>query len=160
MEFVAGGNPVSANDPEKFYAVAVGSQAGVYMSWPEAQQALKGVAGPKFKKFPTREEAEAYIDACAIKAAEKAAAIAAGESPKKLSSETFASIKPAAPAPATTTTIIESLAKPKEIKFRSSRTEENDKDYVQVWTDGSSLANGRFGASAGIGVWFGPSDER
>jgi ribonuclease HI len=30
----------------------------------------------------------------------------------------------------------------------------------EIYTDGSSLSNGRVGASAGYGVYFGPGDER
>lgn len=33
-------------------------------------------------------------------------------------------------------------------------------DTLRIHTDGSSLGNGRAGAFAGIGVYFGPGDER
>jgi len=33
-------------------------------------------------------------------------------------------------------------------------------ETLKIWTDGSSLGNGKQGAVAGVGVWFGPSDNR
>lgn len=33
-------------------------------------------------------------------------------------------------------------------------------DVLQVWTDGACRSNGRKGAIAGVGVYFGPDDER
>lgn len=45
-----------------FYAVKAGHQTGVFDSWDECQNATKGYSGPAFKKFHTREEAEAYLD--------------------------------------------------------------------------------------------------
>jgi len=33
-------------------------------------------------------------------------------------------------------------------------------ETLNIWTDGSSLGNGKQGAIAGVGVWFGPSDDR
>lgn len=31
---------------------------------------------------------------------------------------------------------------------------------LKIYTDGSSLGNGKAGARAGLGVWFGPNDTR
>lgn len=33
-------------------------------------------------------------------------------------------------------------------------------DMLNIWTDGSSLGNGKLGSAAGIGVYFGPGDSR
>lgn len=33
-------------------------------------------------------------------------------------------------------------------------------DRLIIWTDGACSNNGRVGARAGVGVWFGPDDER
>lgn len=43
-----------------FYAVKVGRKPGVYNSWPECQDQVTGIKGAKFKKFPTKEEAEQF----------------------------------------------------------------------------------------------------
>lgn len=47
---------------KKFYAVSSGRKPGIYTSWPEAEAQVKGYAGAKFKGFPSRSEAEAWMD--------------------------------------------------------------------------------------------------
>ncbi|KAK8107742.1 uncharacterized protein PG998_009755 [Apiospora kogelbergensis] len=62
--FVAGENPSTATDgtkQEKFYAVAIGRDPGIYTDWDVAAEAIKGWKGPKYKKFDTRAEAVEYI---------------------------------------------------------------------------------------------------
>ncbi|KXJ71799.1 hypothetical protein RP20_CCG019673 [Aedes albopictus] len=44
-----------------FYAVAKGRAVGVYLTWPECQRQVTGFTGAKFKKFPTRQQAETFI---------------------------------------------------------------------------------------------------
>ncbi|XP_062551940.1 ribonuclease H1 [Armigeres subalbatus] len=44
-----------------FYAVAKGRAVGVYLTWPECQRQVSGFTGAKFKKFPTRQQAETFI---------------------------------------------------------------------------------------------------
>ena len=43
---------------QKYYTVWSGKQLGVYDSWEECEQQVKGVDGAKYKSFATREEAE------------------------------------------------------------------------------------------------------
>jgi ribonuclease HI len=45
-----------------FYAIARGRNPGIYTNWPEAQKQIKGFNGAKFRKFDTRQEAQAFID--------------------------------------------------------------------------------------------------
>ncbi|MEN8198944.1 MAG: ribonuclease HI [Thermodesulfobacteriota bacterium] len=46
---------------KKFYAVSRGRKPGIYLSWPEAESQVKGFGGAKFKGFPSRSEAEAWM---------------------------------------------------------------------------------------------------
>ena len=46
---------------KKFYAVAVGRRTGVFTDWASAEREVRGFAGAKFKSFPTRVEAEAWL---------------------------------------------------------------------------------------------------
>lgn len=46
---------------QKFYVVWRGLAPGVYATWPEAEAQVKGVAGARYKGFPTRAEAEAAL---------------------------------------------------------------------------------------------------
>ena len=54
----------------KFYAVRVGKKPGIYMTWPECEAQVKGFPGAKYKSFPTKAEAEAFVnDGAAVAAA-------------------------------------------------------------------------------------------
>lgn len=44
-----------------FYAVAKGRREGIFSTWGEAEALVKGYTGAKFKKFPSRPDAEAYL---------------------------------------------------------------------------------------------------
>ena len=46
-----------------YYGVAGGTDAGVYESWPTAEKASRGKRGARVKKFATREEASAFVQA-------------------------------------------------------------------------------------------------
>ncbi|CAA9963845.1 RnhA Ribonuclease HI [Pyrenophora teres f. maculata] len=47
----------------KYYGVAAGHQTGVYTNWADVQAKIKGYKGAEQKSFPTRVEAQAYVDA-------------------------------------------------------------------------------------------------
>ena len=46
----------------KFYAVRKGKQTGIFGTWDECKQAISGFTGAQFKKFTTKEEAEAFMN--------------------------------------------------------------------------------------------------
>ena len=46
----------------KYYAVAVGRCSGIYTDWATAEKQVKGFAAAKFKSFPTKAEAEAWLE--------------------------------------------------------------------------------------------------
>ena len=46
-----------------FYAVRIGRIPGIYTTWAEAEAQVNGYPGAKHKKFATKEEAQAFIDA-------------------------------------------------------------------------------------------------
>lgn len=134
--FAAGRDPpsTSSDKPIRFYGVAVGRKPGVYTDWPKAQEAIKGWKGPKYKKFDTRADAEAFVrtysTAAAALAERDGDGIAQFDEPPAKKAKT--STKP--------------------VLSRSN--------VMVVYTDGSSLGNGRSGACAGVGVYFGPADPR
>ena len=47
---------------KKYYAVAVGRSSGIFTDWATAEKQVKGFAAAKFKSFPTRAEAEAWLE--------------------------------------------------------------------------------------------------
>ena len=46
----------------RYYAVKRGIQTGIFRSWKDCEQRIKGYTGALFKRFSTREEAQAYLD--------------------------------------------------------------------------------------------------
>lgn len=46
----------------KFYAVKAGRQKGIFLSWDDCKNSISGYSGAKYKSFPTRAEAEAFLN--------------------------------------------------------------------------------------------------
>lgn len=46
----------------KYYAVRIGRNPGIYHTWDECKRETMGFKGASFKKFSTREDAEAFIN--------------------------------------------------------------------------------------------------
>lgn len=113
--------------------MAVGRKPGVYTDWTKVQEAIIGWKGPKYKKFDTRAEAEAFVRTYA-KNAVPAVSEADGE---------------------------QQVEEPPAKKAKkTTKTTPSRGNVLVVYTDGSSLGNGRSGASAGVGVFFGVNDPR
>ncbi|GAW22084.1 hypothetical protein ANO14919_116190 [Xylariales sp. No.14919] len=132
--FVAGRKvPAAADEEDKFYAVAVGREPGIYTDWDEASVAIKGWKAPKYKKFITRDEAVEFIRAHGNEEAQEWLLNEGAQPPNK------------------------------KIKTKTSGDGdlvEDEPDVLRIFTDGSSLSNGRAGAIAGVGVYFGEGDKR
>lgn len=47
---------------QKFYAVKKGHKTGIFLSWNECKTQTQGFKGALFKSFPTRVEAESYLN--------------------------------------------------------------------------------------------------
>ena len=47
---------------QKFYAVRKGNSVGIFYSWEECQNSIKGCPGAEFKSFISLEEANAYLN--------------------------------------------------------------------------------------------------
>ena len=110
----------------------------MYTEWSAAQEAIVGWKGPKFKKFDTRAEAEAFIRS--FSAAAKATASAVLEADQDG---------------------LDGVEEPPAKKAKTANKVANTRNgVVVVYTDGSSLGNGRVGATAGVGVYFGAGDPR
>ena len=72
--FVAANKPATSNlsaglpsgnlnsGDQKFYVVARGDKPGIYTNWDECQQAIGCFQFPKFRKFPTLQGAEAFLN--------------------------------------------------------------------------------------------------
>ena len=47
---------------KKYYAVKKGHQPGIYLTWADCQKQVSGFSGAVYKSFPTRSEAEAWLN--------------------------------------------------------------------------------------------------
>lgn len=52
---------VMSSGKQKYYAVRVGLETGIFSDWPTCQSKVKSVPGAKFKSFKTKGEAEAWM---------------------------------------------------------------------------------------------------
>lgn len=55
-------------DIKKVYAVRKGRQVGLFYSWPQCQEQIKGYSGAEYKSFKTEKEANAYLAGAVNKA--------------------------------------------------------------------------------------------
>ena len=136
--------------------MAEGRNIGVYTSWPAAEAQIKGWKNPKYKKFATRAEAEAFVDS-------------GGKSSQPLAADagdTDGNEPPTKRARRTTEggdedeDTEQTLQVKKTTVVPAAGNVLKEGGPLKIWTDGSSLGNGRVGAAAGVGVFFGRGDPR
>jgi len=212
-----------------FYAVARGHVVGIFNTWDDCKAQVNGFPNARYKKFPTRNEANDFIaenkgqgPATGLGGISKKVVTAAGVINKFPKSSTvfvhepstsnapvpfFKQLTPHAPAwkknyrhdihnnNTGATTLVQpkrgisisattSLAEFRKklrvtedrlVSNKSSKHEDGhisfnsgadlsnfsvDEDgFVIVYTDGACQANGKFGAKAGVGIWFGENHD-
>ncbi|CAO3634299.1 unnamed protein product [Cunninghamella blakesleeana] len=144
-----------SDNKKYYYAVHKGYKVGVFNTWAECQKQIKGFKQAKFRKFPTKQEAEVFAK-----------------------TGTFTNNT------TTTHKFTESSNNTYKNKYNNSsdsnnqsnkRKHENEEDSgesplskrlatskgdVIVYTDGASSHNGRKHATAGYGVYWGDGDDR
>ncbi|KAI1842747.1 hypothetical protein JX265_005073 [Neoarthrinium moseri] len=171
-------------DVEKFYAVRAGKVPGVYKTWAECQEQISGFKGAQFKKFETQQDAEDFAagkepkpNPADPKKPQKFYAVAIGTKPGIYTDWTEAQKAyqgtkgPKYQSFKTREDAIEFMrahggeaarkAIEAEVPVRPTKKSKTIEDGVlHIYTDGSSLSNGRAGAVAGVGVYFGPHDPR
>ncbi|KAF5025333.1 hypothetical protein F66182_2591 [Fusarium sp. NRRL 66182] len=170
QDFIDGKEAPGIDGPEKFYAVAVGRPPGIYPTWPQCQEAIAGVPGQRYKKFNTREQAEDFIREEGTRETCKALGIRDGrggkqqQQPLPQSQPRPRPTRQSRPQQEYTPALFELNESSSNIfgnVFKPEpQVEAEGEDIIKIYTDGSSLANGQAGAAAGLGVFFGPRDER
>ncbi len=129
--------------------MARGNTPGIYTDWDTASLAIKGAKAPKFKKFPTKDEAKAFIMAFGDSAAQKA--IASDDDDADDDDEEDDEDDEDEEEEE------DGFTQPPAKKMKPSGS---DGGVLHIYTDGSSLSNGKAGAVAGVGVFFGSGDAR
>ncbi|KAK3706475.1 hypothetical protein LTR37_012685 [Vermiconidia calcicola] len=199
-ENVNGGGGSGGGSNGKFYGVQSGRSPGVYTSWPEVLEQITGWKGPKHKVFKTRAEAERFVaegqhgstmNPYATMESIETIEVTAPQKKTKTSSkgkkgglyQEDASPGPAGEGgeyepgdgplpegaednfdPTITLDHITGTARYKTAselsKTKYQATALVAETPIRIYTDGSSLSNGRNNAIAGVGVYFGPMDKR
>jgi ribonuclease HI len=155
---------------ERFYGVMVGRIPGVYTDWTTAQEQIVGWKGPKYKKFNTRAEAEEFVRGGSTTTSGLQSAISTDVD--DVSNDELVVEAPAAKRAKQSSS--GNGRTTKRAEFEEDEVEDDSINVIvpapavkpqgtnvlRIYTDGSSLGNGKQGARAGLGVYFGPGDSR
>lgn len=138
-----------------FYAVAAGRKPGIYRTWPEAESQVRGFGGyvhhiqsnlrARYKKFNTESEARSFVGT--------GAPGPSGSSKPYQRPGTNASDRATSPI-----SYAESSDLPPNLKAIAKdgfRFSSGQPPRLVAYTDGSGLGNGKRGARAGAGVYWG-----
>ncbi|KPU77043.1 uncharacterized protein Dana_GF28124 [Drosophila ananassae] len=194
-----------------YYAVSSGRRAGVYETWAQCEEQVKGFKNAKYKKFKTRQEAELFVNPTksyaphelAVPLGAKQAQPASWKTKvEKIEKPKYTEAWPdedhdlaedelnaamneveGDPRPSGSDTLLQATYRKRranEDEDRKSKIprhacqvseaagmkhvgafqfEIDAEGYVIVYTDGSCINNGRPGACAGYGVYFGPNHK-
>jgi len=138
-------------DTGQYHVVTRGRKKGIF-NWLETQASIVDFPGAKYESFDTLEQAGAfYMEHLKKDYAKQEPGSAQQEMQQQPKQYTGAATEPVA-APIKS----EPTARPQHTR---SATESNG-NLMRIYTDGSSQGNGKPGARAGLGVFFGPDDER
>uniref|UniRef100_A0A0K3CHT9 ribonuclease H n=1 Tax=Rhodotorula toruloides TaxID=5286 RepID=A0A0K3CHT9_RHOTO len=136
-----------------FYAVRAGHKPGVYTSWDECSAQVKGFPAARHKKFPTKAEAEAFVrgdDRPTSAAGPPNAGTSTALQNKRAGGADGAGVSPAKR---------QKRAIVGDEGFQANKAVPNvfagSSSKRRVYCDGSSRGNGKVGATAGIGVFWG-----
>ncbi|KAJ9099965.1 hypothetical protein QFC21_003973 [Naganishia friedmannii] len=132
------------------YAVKKGFKRGVYTTWEECKANVQGYlgrggSGPIFKKFPTEEEATAWLQGAIPRGSQVDPRL-----PDSLRWDGMDAQQVANSSPQSVESVLTRLA---EVRSEGFKTTEDG--ALVVYTDGSARDNGKKGAEAGSGVWWG-----
>ncbi|KAG9023123.1 hypothetical protein FS837_005955, partial [Tulasnella sp. UAMH 9824] len=151
-----------------FYAVRKGRQPGIYSTWEECKAQVDGFNQAEFKRFGNLKDAETFIGVAYIETSLTNSAQTYEDSPSP-SSVSSASSRPSTSASvpaAPSTSAVRFKPYPTATNKGKAKAEESvtklagGDDWTIAYTDGACQGNGRAGAVAGIGVWYGDNDPR
>ncbi|KAJ5317243.1 hypothetical protein N7508_001751 [Penicillium antarcticum] len=161
----------SSGAETRFYGIQRGRVPGVYTDWNKAQEQIRGFARPKYRKFSSRDDAEDFVrdGQKSVPAVGFGAPVTETEAPKDAEGVEFAPGDGPLPQGAEDGFDPNVLLDPATGKVMYKTTTQKAATKTQttgipgmlrIYTDGSSLRNGTPLASAGVGVYFGPDDQR
>ena len=168
-----------------YYAVRKGKVPGIYTSWEDCQETTSGFKGALFKKFNNVKEAGLFLCNPIVEDKNKNKELNYKKEDNQsinisldelLDKKIKTNIKQCLKKKfSNINNIIVNTVNHRikdEIKDISNNVQQDikninkivrakvDKESIDVYTDGSCSNNGKKGAKAGIGVWFGKNDKR
>ncbi|XP_063968630.1 ribonuclease H1-like [Lytechinus pictus] len=158
-----------------FYAVGRGRQTGVFPTWDDCKLQVTGFSGARYKKFGTEEEAWNFVNATSSCSSEpkskdysQQGKHVSSSSVPSSTSKSYSTLSATAqtqqrPKAHSTPTHLKRLysvdsldpAPPKKRRTASAPTSGDSSGSLVVYTDGACTHNGRRGAKAGLGVYWG-----
>ncbi|RMJ27867.1 ribonuclease H [Aspergillus sp. HF37] len=166
-----GGQTPTNSVPTKFYGIQRGRVPGVYTDWATAQEQIQGFVRPRYRRFLTKEKAEEFVRLGhghdGTRPAETPGIV--GENPRDVQGVPFEAgdgpLPPGAEDKFDPNVLLDPATGKVVYKTQEQKTAKKPKpagppDMLRIYTDGSTLKNGRKFASAGVGVYFGPGDSR
>ncbi|XP_053634770.2 ribonuclease H1 [Cherax quadricarinatus] len=160
---------ITASSKMPFYAVARGHKPGIYEKWSDCQEQIQGYRCARYKKFATMDEAKEFVQENSltnpiVDRREKAASDAETESavkdaPQKSTEDTSPDKRKRDDDDNSSEESSEKTVK--KLNMGDSAEDKtkfstDSNGFLIVYTDGACEFNGRNGARAGIGVYFGP----
>ncbi|KAL0951859.1 hypothetical protein HGRIS_008519 [Hohenbuehelia grisea] len=153
-----------------FYAVHRGREPGVYYTWEECQSQVKHFNGAMYKKLVSLEAAEEFVRRGSTKSDSETtiSTITSGSRSDTLSrtvnassaSGSSSSRASSSKAPQHEVAKYSGMAPVARNSSGEPTVVQSMDDFDVVYTDGSCHGNGVDNARAGIGVWWGHSDQR
>lgn len=130
-----------------YYAVHKGYKTGVFNTWADCQKQIKGFKAAKYRKFPTKKEAELFVKTGTFNTTSTSATAAANTNGSKFKKNDEQQ---------------NNLKRQREDNLgdeQSNKLSQPIGDII-VYTDGASSKNGTEHAVAGFGVFWGDGDDR
>jgi len=153
-----------ARPKAKVYAVRVGRQPGIYNTWKECQEQTDRYPGARFQSFARMEDAQAFVYGVSVTQENSTGRNLLGKRERSTSPISASPAKRVPPMkePKVCTVKPPSLIRehhdPELESSMATWEARQDDTYVEVYTDGSSLGNGKGTSMAGYGVYW--EDER
>ncbi|XP_023680590.1 ribonuclease H1 isoform X1 [Paramormyrops kingsleyae] len=142
-----------------YYAVRKGDHPGVYSTWEECESQVKKFPSAVYKKFASEEDAWAFVRGQSADSSSSSAV--SGCSGSAASTEIFKAVLPTRSVEGKRPHVnFDDELSPKRQKCAEDTGSRDGLtfmgDAVVVYTDGCCSCNGKQGARAGIGVYWGP----
>lgn len=137
-----------------YYAVHKGNTTGIYTSWADAEQAIKGYSGAVHRRFNDIATAEHFVKTGTIKT--KSLFGNNSTEIKTAPASVSASASTSASASASVSTSASASEAPKDIfdKYYQHRDYKFESNTIHVYCDGSTIGNGKADATGGYGVFI------